>query len=90
MTRVEAIRKLLALGELHPTEVSQIVGGDSTESKSALDELHRTGEVRMVDNGYGVKVCRLSDLARAHAFAEVTVVTRQRVEVVNFAEVQPC
>jgi hypothetical protein len=29
-------------------------------------------------------------IARAHAFAEVTVVTRQRVEIINFTEDSPC
>lgn len=93
MSRTEALRKLLAIGELHRSEIDDAMGGDKSEITHALAELMRSGEVRMVSSGYGVQVCRLTDTARVRAFSdpiEVTVLVRQRVQIINFTEVSPC
>jgi uncharacterized protein with ACT and thioredoxin-like domain len=93
MNRVDTLRKLLAVGELHRSQIDLIMGGDKTEITHAMDELRRNDEIRMIPIAAGVQLCQLTDLARARAFAqpiETTVLVRQRVQIINFPEVYPC
>lgn len=93
MSRTDTLRKLLAIGELHRSQIDIAMGGDKTEITHALAELMRNGEVRMVPLAAGVQLCQLTDAARARAFAEpieATVLVRERVQIVNFPEVSPC
>lgn len=69
MTRVEAIKKLLALGDLAQCDVIEIMGGDRSTADSALSDLVDVGDVKVgLDWSQGSRFCHLSDSARSVAF----------------------
>lgn len=69
MTRTEALRKLLALGELCRQELEKTMGGDHQQIGDALAELHTAGDLLYVKDGRQQVYFRLTDEARAAAFA---------------------
>lgn len=69
MTRTEALRKLLAIGELNRPEIERIMGGDRIQTVNALAELHTAGDLLYVKDGRQQVYFRLTDEARAAAFA---------------------
>ena len=87
MTRIETLRKLLALGELHRSEIDLAMGGDKSEIAQALADLMRFGDVVVATGDYGMRVYRLTAQASTKAYAEVTVVQTRLVEVINFSEI---
>lgn len=69
MNRTKALRKLLALGELNRPEIERIMGGDRLQTINALAELHMAGDLLYVKDGRQQVYFRLTDEARASAFA---------------------
>lgn len=69
MTRTESIRKLLALGDLYRPDLEIIMGGDKLQIDDALAELHTAGDLLYVKDGRQQVYFRLTDEARAAAFA---------------------
>lgn len=69
MTRVDALRKLLAVGELCLTEIELAMGGDRAEMAGALQALRASGELVYVRDGRQQTYYRLTNEARAAAFA---------------------
>lgn len=69
MTRTEALRKLLAIGELNRHELERIMGGDKLQIDDSLAELHTAGDLLYVKDGRQQVYFRLTDEARAAAFA---------------------
>lgn len=70
MNRVNALRKLLAVGDLHRSEIDIAMGGDRLTTEDALAELTKSGEVKRVSSGYGVLMFRLTESARVRVFLE--------------------
>lgn len=70
MTRLEALRKLLALGELCRPEIEQVMGGDRIAVVNALSELHMSGDVLYVRDGRQQTYFRLTDSAMRSAFQQ--------------------
>lgn len=68
MTRAEALRKLLAVGELYRDEIFAAMGGNPFDVAKAISELRRAGELQPVREGWIRQVYRLTDEARAQAF----------------------
>lgn len=62
MSRVDALRKLLRLGELSLSEILLIMGGDRDEVEDALARLTQSKEVQRVGPYYhGAKFRLVSD-----------------------------
>lgn len=72
MTRAEALRKLLAIGELCRQEIERIMGGEQSEIAGALSDLRASGELVHVRDGRQQTFYRLTDDARARAFGSTT------------------
>ena len=70
MSRVNALRKLLAVGDLHRSEIDIAMGGDKLTTEDALAELTKSGEVKRISSGYGVLMFRLTEPSRGRAFVE--------------------
>lgn len=68
MSRLDALKKLLALGELCRPEIEQVMGGDRIELVNAMAELHASGDVLYVKDGRQQTYLRLTDAAIASAF----------------------
>lgn len=85
-TRMDILRKLLSFGDMHRSDIVGAMGGDPNDTDAALRELESRGELRHGFDSYSRPVIRLTPPAQARAFAEVTVVTRRLVEVINFTE----
>lgn len=68
MTRAEALRKLLAIGELCRLEIENVMGGESSEVAGAISALRASGEIVYVRDGRQQTFYRLTDEARARAF----------------------
>ena len=83
-SRAQTLRKLLALGELHRSEIDHAMGGDKPATQLALEELIQAGEVYAAMSSYGTRVYRLRGDRLGTVFAEVTVTHREVVKVVNF------
>ena len=64
MTRAEALKKLLALGDLTLGELRTVMGGDRQAVDAAVRELRQRAVLTVRNNGYGQ---RLICLARAPA-----------------------
>ena len=69
MTRAEALRKLLAIGELRLPEIEVVMGGSRAELAAAMQTLRAGGELLYVRDGRQQTFYRLTDQARAAAFA---------------------
>jgi hypothetical protein len=65
MSRVNALRKLLAVGDLHRSEIDAAMGGDRFATEDALSELTKSGEVKRISSGYGVTMFQLTEPSRA-------------------------
>lgn len=68
MTRAEALRKLLAIGELCRQEIESVMGGDQSEVADAICQLRLNDELMYVRDGRQQTFYRLTDEARARAF----------------------
>jgi hypothetical protein len=68
MNRSEALRKLLAIGEMCRQEIETAMGGDSAEVARAISTLRARGELLYVRDGRQQTFYRLTDEARAKAF----------------------
>lgn len=68
MSRTEALRKLLSLGELCRQEIETIMGGDRTATIGALAELHQSGDVLYIKDGRQQTFFKLTNEARESAF----------------------
>ena len=56
IARADALRKLLALGDLYACEIHDMMGGDKSQTSTALHLLTAVGQVRRVGaNGIGVR-----------------------------------
>ena len=69
MSRAPALRKLLAIGGMYRDEIFTAMGGERADVVSALFELQKAGELRPIRHNYVRQVYRLTDGARAVAFA---------------------
>ncbi len=90
MTRIETLRKLLALGDLHRSEIDLAMGGDKASIAQALSDLMRFGDVVVATGDHGMRVYRLTQQAQSKTYAEVAVVQTQLVEIINFPEESTC
>lgn len=72
LTRTNALRKLLAIGELCRQEIERIMGGEQSEVAGALSDLRASGELVYVRDGRQQTFYRLTDDARARAFGSTT------------------
>jgi len=72
LTRTNALRKLLAIGELCRQEIERIMGGEQSEVACALSDLRASGELVYVRDGRQQTFYRLTDDARARAFGSAT------------------
>lgn len=68
MTRAEALRKLLAIGELCRQEIEAVMGGSRAEVACAMQTLRVSGELLHVRDGRQQIFYRLTDQAQAVAF----------------------
>jgi len=68
MTRVDALRKLLALGGLYRDEIFSAMGGDYLTVASAIEELRALGELEPVREDWLRQVYRLTTQASLRAF----------------------
>lgn len=68
MTRTEALRKLLAVGELYRDEIFAAMGGNPFEVAKAITDLRRAGDLQPVREDWVRQVYRLTDEARGRAF----------------------
>lgn len=71
MTRADALRKLLAIGELYRDEIFAAMGGNPFEVSQAITALRRAGDLQPVREDWVRQVYRLTDEARARAFGGV-------------------
>lgn len=69
MTRAEALRKLLAIGELCLAEIEVVMGGSRAEVAGAIHALRSGGELVYVRDGRQQIYYRLTEQSRATAFA---------------------
>lgn len=72
LTRTNALRKLLAIGELCRQEIERVMGGEQSEVAGALSDLRASGELVYVRDGRQQTFYRLTDDARARAFGSAT------------------
>lgn len=101
-SRTDALRKLLAFGNLTRGEIDQAMGGDRADIQAALDELLQSGDVIRRGSSYGVPMFSLSEPARACAFVVENIdigasypipaqrVYAQPIQVFNITEESPC
>lgn len=69
MSRTEALRKLLAVGEMCRQEIEVVMGGESMDVANAISALRASGEIVYVRDGRQQTFYRLTDQSRAMAFA---------------------
>jgi hypothetical protein len=60
-SRVDALRKLLEMGELYRCEIDLVMGGDKGEISQALADLMAKNEVIVANDSFNQKVYRMYD-----------------------------